>query len=309
MSQSRPIRERELLIDDEIRSDFRQTIDPRIDYALRSRGYTEEHAAANRNYLDGSQVIPSAAFRKLYERPFDGLSVSTEYDVYENERTLTRSSIDLSRIGGFSASRIVTVGGRYFTSDIKVNQRNEKTALTRLSAKQTHDILQDIRAHTDLGYSSSDTDVPIPQLIGELEGLHSNISVDQRAHYQLMTSKEHGDIQMNIGKSFELRDAKSDDHIKKRSYNTKRLFEIIAKQPLEGGMSTVGIHYRSGRGYPEIKITAEIDSDAYTEEEKQELYNDVIRSYQEKDIHKFGQGVLANLAMISDTDSNILRLG
>jgi hypothetical protein len=311
MSNARPIRERELLIDDEVRTGFRRTIDPQIDDALLSRGYTEERQSGGRIYLDGTNILPSVPFRTLYETPFDGLSIATAYEVYENVRTLTKSTLELSRIGGFSASRLVSVGSRYYTKNFTANQNANTVPYTRISQQQVQDILQDIRAHTELGYSSSDTNVPPEEVIEELQTLHPTLSIDQRAHYQLLTSPEHGDIQMNIGKSLELREVKVGKRIQRRPFNVKRLFEIIATQPVDEGATTVGIHYRSSRYNSELKITAEIDSAIYTEEEKQHMYDEVVRSYQEHDVHKFGRGALANLAKITNTSptSDIIRLG
>lgn len=311
MEEARPIRGRELLIDNGVRKDLRHVIDPQIDRALNSRGYTEDQRSSSRIYLDGTTVLPSKTFRDLYETPFHALTIAGTYDVHENERTLNRSTIELSRIGGFTSSQLVTVGERYYTKNLKVNQDNSRVPFVRISSQEMHDVLRDTRAHTSLGYRGSDTDATIPEIIAEIEDLRSTVFVDQRASYQLLTSPQHGDVQMNIGKSFEMHNTKAGNRIQRRRKNIKRLFEIIAKQPIENGDMTIGIRYHSGRSAPELKITAEINSEAFEEEQKQALYNEMIRSYQEPrdDIKKFANGILRNLDMISDQDSDIVRLG
>ena len=309
MANARPIHERELLIDDEVKKQLRRTIDPRIDDALESHGYIEETRASGRLYLDGAHVLASAAFKTHYDNPFDGLSVATRHEVADGERILTHSTLELSRIGGFSTSRLVSVGNRFYTKTTRANDGQKKAPFIRLTEPQAQDILQDIRAHTELGYSSADTVVPAAEVIEELQDLHSPLLVDQRAHYQLLTSEEHGDIQMNIGRSFELKAVETKRGLQKRRINVRRIFELIATQPLEGGTSTVGVHYQSSRRIPEVKITGSIASDHYSEDEKQALYDEMVRSYQEQDIHRFGRGVLANLAKISDPESEAVRLG
>ena len=309
MANARPIHERELLIDDEVKKQLRRTIDPHIDDVLESRGYTEDTRASGRIYLDGAHLPASLAFRAYYEKPFDSLVVGTTHEVADGERLLTRSRLELSRVGGFSTSRLVTVGNRYYTKTVHTNDGEKKAPVTRLTEPQAQDILQDIRAHTELGYSSADSVVPVAEVIDELQDLHSPLFIDQRAHFQLLTSEDHGDIQMNVGRSFELKTVETKRGLQKRRLNVRRIFELIATQPLEGGTSTVGVHYQSGRGIPEVKITASIASDHYSDAEKQAMYDDMVRSYQEKDIHRFGQGVLANLAKISDIESEAVRLG
>ncbi len=313
MEKARPIRERELLIDDTIRGELRQVINPRIDSALLSHGYTEEHSAPRRIYLSGTKVIPSPAYRLLSQTPFDGLNVASTYDVFGNEQILTKGTVTLSRIGGFSTSQLVMLGDRFYTTHQKPGS-NQGMISMEISKEEAQDIMQDIRAHTELGYSNSDSSVSVPEVIQELESLHTSLSIDQRAHYQLLTSKEHGDIQMNIGKSFEVRDIENNRSVSRRQFNMKRLFELIAKQPLakhplDDGTVTVGAHYRSGQNETELKITADIDSDGYTEGQKKTMYDEMVHTYQEKNPFKLGGSVLINLAKIQDPDSDVIRVG
>jgi hypothetical protein len=310
MSEIRPIRERELLVDDDVRTVLRRQLDPLITNALNSRGYTEEHSPIGRITLDSFAVIPSNTFLTQFKRArFAGLAVNTTHDIKDSEKQLVKSSLELSNIGGFSTSRFISLGDHFFTQTSQAAESEKKNLKNEVDKKSAADILQDIRAHTMLGYDSSDVMIQPSHTIEELEDLHASRNVDIRAHYQMLTSPEHGDIQMNIGESFELRDVKSRDRIQKKRVNTKKFFELIARQPLMNGTSTVGVSYRSSKNNSEVKLTAIIEDTSYSNEEKQIMYDEMVYKFQEQDVTKFGRGVMQNLKAIADSESNIIRLG
>lgn len=307
MSEALPIRDRELLINDDTRKKFRKEIDPIIGHIFASRGFIEERSPVGRISLDSTNVQPGLAYRKLLKSPFDAMSVRTTHEVYRGERNLLRSSIELGRIGGFGLSTFVTnIDDFSITTQVPTNTDKRTSYLDNVSAE---DILQDIRAHTELGYSASDVPVAVPQVISELEGLHTARNIDRRAQYEIFTPSEHGNIQMNIGESFELRDVKIGTGIQKRKFNSKKLFQLVANQPLDNGSVSLGITYRSSNKDSELKLTAAISGTEYSEDEKQSLYDSILDDYQERDIERFGRGVIRNLKSISDEGSDALRLG
>ena len=310
MSELRPIRERELLIDDDVREALRRQVDPLIKDALNSRGYTEERSPIGRVLLDSSAIFPGDAFLTQFDRArFEGLAVNTTQNVSEGEKQLVASQLELSNIGGFSTSKLVTLGDRYFTQTTRSSESGTKNPTTEIRANSAAEILQDIRAHTTLGYDSSDEWIQPSLTIEELEALHTSRNVDIRAHYQMLTTPEHGDIQMNIGESYELRDVKSGNRIQKRRFNSKKLFELIARQPLDGGTAIIGVSYRSSKHNSELKLTAIIEGTDYSDEKKQVMYDGIVDTFQEQDVDKFGRGVMQNLKTIADSDSDIIRLG
>ncbi len=315
MSEVRPINERELLIDDTTRNEFRRKIDPLIDRALTSRGYLEEHTPNGRIFLDGTFVEPSPIYRKEFNAlPFDSLRVATLHDVYHADHHLIKAQLDLGRIGGFGAARFIKNGDEYSIMSTKAGDHYPGVDPVKISEHSSQEILQDIQAHTTIGYSASDSAVPIQQSIEALEDLHISRNVDRRAHFELFTSPEHGDIQMNIGESFELRDVKDGNRIRKKRYNGKKLFQLIARQPIEThtgatGTLVTGTYYTSGRKGIEMKLTTEIEGTDYSNEAKQAYFLDIIRNHQEIDVRKFGNGVLSNLQKIIDATSDVMRLG
>jgi len=310
MSEVRPIRERELLIDDVMRAEFRDQIDPLINSAFEARGYTEEHTSSDHIFLDRDGVLASPAYIKYMGNvPFHGLKVRTTHDVFKNEHFLTKAQLELSRIGGFGKSRFIKNGTAYSVDTVTTNNDTSKDGPVNVPEGAVYDILQDIRAYTELGYSDSDVLVPIDKSIEELEQLSTQRRVDKRAHYQLLTSEDHGDIQMNIGESFELEYIQASDTIKRRRANIQKLFELVALQPVEDGILRVGALYRSSKNGIDMKLTTELVNTDYTDEAKQAYYNDVIKTHQEKDVRKFGQGIIKNLQIILDDNSDIVRLG
>jgi len=310
MSEVRPIRDRELLVGNDVRAALRRQLDPLIDDALESRGYTEERSPIGRIHLDSTAVFPGHAFLTQFQRArFEGLAVGVTHDVSGREQQLVASRLQLSNIGGFSTSSFVTLGDRFFTQTVRSSDIDKKNTGTRISQKSAEEILQDIRAHTALGYSSSDKPVPPSSTIDELEALHSSRNVDIRAHYQMLTTPDHGDIQMNIGESFELRDVKTNRGIQQQRFNTKKLFELISRQPLDNGTAAVGVTYRSSKNNSEVKLTAVIEGTDYSDIKKQTMYDEMVDTFQKQDVNKFGRGVMQNLKAIADSKSNIIRLG
>ncbi len=308
MSEARPIQNRELLFSRDQRREMSKDINPLIDSALAARGYTEQSTSSERIHLDGSGVIPSRAYLSMFgNTPFDGLSVHSIYSVYSNERHLSRSTVELRKIGGFSVSRLVSIGDRFYTRTVKTPAPHNKVPHTRISEAAALDILQDIRAHTMLGYSSADAPRPAFEVIRELEGLHTYRSVEQRAHYEFDVGPEYGDIQMNVGKSFAVQANK--DTGRMRRTTPKRFFELIAEQPLTEGPAFLGVHYSSGRGDASIKLSADIQDSSYSGEEVSAYYNGMVRKLQEEDTSGLQQGVVRNLKKIIHPDSEVQRLG
>ncbi|MFZ1301343.1 MAG: hypothetical protein WAQ27_02055 [Candidatus Microsaccharimonas sp.] len=312
MPEARPVQNRELLIDNDTRTSTRRKVDPAISRALRTRGYTETSYPIGRIHLDSATVEPSREYLHAFKRiRFDALSVETTHAVDPEERLLTQSQISLYTIGGFTTARIVNVGDGYRLKMVESGQNPSKVPVVSLDANEAAEILQDIRASTELGYSSEDTIVPAKQLIGELAALHSGMNVDRSAHYQLFTDPLHGEIEMNIGESYELHDVRVGHQIQRRRRrgSTRKVFELMAKQPLEDGTVSLGVRYLSGRKQSEMKLTADIQGTSYSDAEKQFLYNEIVRDYQHANTSRFGDSVLRNLAHINDEDSNVVRLG
>ena len=308
MSEVQPIRNRELLIDDDIRREFRNEIDPLISRVLEARGFTEDRTPIGRISLDSGTVLASNAYRKLLGIGFDGLSTKTTNEVFENERNLVRGDLELSRIGGFSASRLVIKPDQNILVTTNPEARSERKPY-RINDVAAESILQDIRAHTDLGYSTSDSPVPAAVVVNELEALHTARSIDRRAQYEVLTSEEHGDIKMTIGETFDLVDKKDGRGIRKYQQNKKRVFELKAIQPVQDGTATFGVRYTSGRNDSELKLTAVMNDVDYSDEEKNVLYRGLLDYFEQYDVRRFGRGVIKNLRTIEDKDSNTLRLG
>ena len=310
MTDVRPIFERELLIPDDVRSDLHRKINPLISDVLASRGYSEERSPSNRIYTkNSSDIIVSTASTLYLVNPFDGLSISTTSNIQENEASLVGAAVTLTRIGGFSISKLIKNGENFGIKTIKPGEDEQSNPLVRINQSAVENILHDIRAHTVLGYDASDVLSSSSQAIEELESLHTSRTVDRRAHYEVLTDPEHGDIQMNVGETFELRNIDANDHNLKKRFNTRKFFELLARQPLDGGSVLLGVHYRSSQNDSEVKLTAVIEGTDYTEQRKQEFYQEAVDSFQERDINKFSRGVMNNLNKIIDTDSEIVRLG
>lgn len=309
MNHAHPFTERELRIEDDTRKDLRHQIDPLIRNVLMARGYIEDRASDDRLYLDSSSVIPSQAYLKTLKEPYDAMTVRTKYDVSDGERTLIGGRVTLRKIGGFTTAQLVMSGSRFFYGLSTQKTDQPKTPLTRISEDTFRETLEDVRAHTTLGYSNSDTTPPVGELFDDLDHLTTNRFVDRRTHLQLLTNEEHGDIYANIGETYEERDVIVNKHMQHRRRARGKMFEFIAKQPLDPGFVTMGIHYRSGPRSTEMKLSASIEGTDYSDEEQEALYQEAVRSFQDPRFNRFGDAVLKNLKMASDPQSNAIRLG
>ena len=310
MYEISPIYERELVIDDATRAEFRGKIDPLINSALESRCYTEDRTPVGHTYLDRENVLASAAYvRYLGKLPFHGLKVSTTHEVHDGDRILTRAQLELSRIGGFGKSKLTKDGSHYLLETLSANEAFSTEPPTPIPDAASQDIMQDIRSYTELFHTDMDRIIPADENIDALENLNVRRRIDKRAHYEILTSEEHGDIQMNIGESYELGYVHVGDKIKKRRTNVQKMFELIARQPLDNGFLLLGSHYSSGNHDINAKLTTQINGTDYSDEDKQAYYADVLRTHQEIDVRKFGRGVIANLNKIIDENSDVIRLG
>jgi len=311
MNEVGPIHERELLLEEANRRYFRRRLDPLIDDALAARGYVETRKSNGRFNLDGYNVIPGPAFRRTLKAPLDALSFQTTYDTDSTQSTLIEAKIHLARVGNYSGAILRIVGGEASYKNLSpVRKEDQDDAYQPLSMSETNDILQDIRAHTELGYSSSDTPVSAQEILQELEQITPSLAVDRRAHYQLLTDEYHGDIQMDIGESFDDEAVRRQNDVQRRHTNGKKMFRLIARQPLKEGSALVGVKYQSyKRNDANMKLTTVIESNAYSDAEKEVMYRDTLETYQERDMTRFGRGVIKNLQSIIDEDSNVIRLG
>lgn len=312
MNEVGPIHERELLLEEANRRYFRRRLDPLIDDALSSRGYIETKKST-RLHLNGYNVIPGPAFRRTLKTPLDALTFQTTYDTDATDSTLIEANLHLARVGNYSGAILRIVGGEAFYKNLSPYRKEDHDdTFQPLPMNEANDILQDIRAHTELGYSSSDTPVSAQEILQELENITPTLNVDRRAHYQLLTDEYHGDIQMDIGESFDDKAVHRHNHVQRRHTDGRKMFRLIARQPLKEGSALVGVKYQSyqrrGRD-SDMKLTTVIESDAYSDAEKEAMYRDTLETYQERDMTRFGRGVIKNLQSIIDEDSNVLRLG
>lgn len=314
-NDARPNFQRELLIDDIdnwLRTDLREKLDPQIDTALDSRGYIEDRNGNGRIHLEHSHLLLSRPFLQTYSARFDGLSTFTQYSVEDTVKTMREGQLELFHIGGFDPSIFRVQGEKYETKTYKTNTDPQKVPFKTLSKLDAEEIIQDIRAHTTLGYSASNSFVPVSMVIDELEALNSIVSIDQRASYRpfssIMDPNDYSELQINIGKTFELTDVKRRGKLQKRMGSIARFLEVTVEQPIVEGTLKTGIHFSSGNEEPRMKITTVIDSPAFSEEDKQRLYDEQVRRFQEDEITKFGHIALHNLAIINDQNSDIIRI-
>lgn len=309
MTDARSVWERELRIEDDSRKQLRRQIDPLIQSALEVRGFTEERTVTERLPLDGSTVLASDAYRATLTTPFDALSMRARYDVSDGERMFNQGRIDLFQIGGFATARLVAIGSRFFYSTTSQKGSIEKTPLTRVKEDDFRDIIEDVRAHTVLGNSQTDQLPSVAGQFTDLEGITSSRFIDRRTHLQLLADPSLGDVQVNVGESFEERDLPIGGHLQKRRRSQAKMFELIARQPIDDGYVSMGIHYRSGPRGTEMKLSSAIDGTQYSEAEQEGLYQEAIRSFQDPRYSRFGDAVIRNLKMVANQDSEIVRVG
>lgn len=310
MSEVRPVQNRELLLDSPTRALLRRKVDPLISRALKTRGYTEERNPIGRTYLDSSNVMPSHEYLSMFNRVgFDALNVHTTHFVDPTERILSRSAIDLTTVGGFATAKLIGVGDTYTVNFSSSGDGAHDAQFENVDHGVLSEVLQDIRAHTKLGYGNQDIP-PLPaEIVEELSDLQANQNVDRYAHYQLLTDEAHGDIQMNIGESFETHRIEVGGKPQIRRLNAKKIFQLIAIQPLTEGNVRLGVQYTSGRKQSEVKLSAEINGTDFSDTKKQALYEQIVHDFQHRDPSKFGSGVVRNLERIIDTASDVTRLG
>lgn len=309
MTNAQSFTERELWIDDDTRKDLRKKIDPLIRRVMMIRGYTEDRVSNDRIDLDNSYDLPSAAYLETLKDPFDAMTIRTQYDVSDGERTLIDGRITLLKIGGFATAQLVKAGSQYFFGRSTQKTDQTKIPLTSMSERAFQDTLEDVRAQTSLGNSSSDTVPPIDELFDDLDQLTTNRFIDRRAHLQLLTDSAHGDIQANIGETYEEHDVVVNKRTQHRRRARGNMFEFISQQPLDSGHVVMGLHYRSSPRIAEMKLSASLEGTNYTDEEQELLYQEAIRSFQDPRFSRFGNAAIRNLKMASDPHSDVIRIG
>lgn len=310
MSEIRPVQNRELLLDEATRTLLRRKVDPLITRALKTRGYTEDRTPIGRTYLDSSRVLPSQEYLSMFNRvAFDALSVRTTHYADASEKILSRSVTELTTVGGFATAKIVSIGDTYSVDFISSGDGSQDMHFDSVHPDTLSEILGDIRAHTKLGYGTQDSPPSPVTVIEELNNLQANQNVDRYAHYQLLTDDAHGDIQLNVGESFEAHRVEVDGKSQVRRINAKKIFQLNALQPLGDGTIQLGVKYTSGRRQSEVKLTAEINGTDFSDSKKQALYEQIVFDFQHGDPSKFGNGVVRNLERIIDTTSDAIRLG
>lgn len=309
MSHAQSFSERELWIEDDARKGLRQQIDPLIRNVLMARGYTEDRSSDDRIYLDGTAVLASKAYIDTLKDPYDALTVRTRYDVSDGERTLIGGGINLRKIGGFATAQLAMAGSQFFYGLSSQKTDQAKIPLTKISEDSFRDALEDIRAQTTLGYASSDTFATVSELFEDIDGLTSNRFIDRHTHLQLLTDEAHGDIQANVGETYEERDVIVNKRLQHRRRSRGKMFEFITKQPLDPGFVSMGIHYRSIPRTTEMKLSASLDGTVYSDEEQSAMYQEAIRSFQDPRFSRFGDAAIRNLKMASDPNADVIRIG
>lgn len=304
--------ERELRIDDADRKVLQQQIDPMIRGALEARGYIEERVMEARLPLDSSTVIPSDAYRKNFEnKPFDALLTRTFTDVDGSSRLFARGDVLLHQIGGFASARLVTIGNRYFYSFGKSSLDPKKDSpLHRIDEASFQDMLEDVRAHTPLGYSQLDSHGEPSTTFEELESLSPLIHLDRGAHLQMLTDPNHGDIRINIGESLvDKQLIPTGKRPRRLRRSIGKLFELAASQPFGDGTAITKIQYRSHRRKTDMKLSVAINGSDLSDDEKELIYKESIRSFQDPLNRRFGDAVIKNLTRITSSDSEAVRVG
>lgn len=307
MSEVRPVVNRELLLGSDIRASLKRKVDPLIERALASSGYTELQTPTGRTYLSDAAIFPSEEYLAIFERRiFDAVSVRLQYNVDNGERRLSRSIVDLHTVGGIATAQIVGIGETY---KINTNVGSGLDTFSPVDKTVLATVLQDIRAHTTLGYGSED-ELPAPETtIEQLAKLHTGQNVDRSAHFEMIPDNGYGDTRMDIGESFEIKRQDVGGRTQTRRLNTKRLFELNSVLPLNQGSVRFGTRYTSGRRQFEAKLTAELEGTNFNSEQQQVMYDEIVHTFQHRDPNKFGAGIIKNLNLITDPDSDILRLG
>ena len=312
MTLQRSVKNRELLIEDDIRAKMRHEIDPVINRVFSTRSFTEIRSSTHRTPLDSIAVTPSEDYLQYLGVPYDGLSFTSVYNVDDNERDLIKARINLVRIGGLGHAALTFSGGRYYVRKSAELSGNGNETPTRISASAFNNILEDVRAHTELGYSHSDTTPDTAQLMRDIESTSSVMTVDQRTSFEEIEDTSHDGYSITVGRSFEEYTSVEAERTRKRRRAEQKLFQMAARTPLEGGHVQVGLNYLSGARKRDMRmqISTVIESDAYSSDEKSKLYEETVKRYQdEEDVYKFGRGVVANLQKVIDAESTFIRLG
>lgn len=310
MTDTRSVWERELRIEDSNRKTLRARIDPLIHSTLQATGYTEDRIADGRIELDSTTVMPSDAYKDTLRIPFDALGIMTRYDVSDDGSELTKANATLHTVGGFVSAKLVAVGSRYFYSVSSQKDQSRNPPLNRIAENPFRDILEDVRAHTELGYSQADQSQDVAKTFQDFEGLSMSRFIDRRAHLQLLSDAEHGDIQANIGESFEEKSVLVGNKLKKRRRSRGKIFELTTKQPFGDASASMGIIYRSGtNGSTEMKLSTSIDDETIPDADKAAYYEEAIRTFQDPRYTRFGDAVIRNLNILNDPNSDFVRIG
>jgi len=309
MNDARPYMNRELRIEDDARQTIRGQIDPLIRAVMLSRGYVEDRTSSDVISLDSSTVIPSKAYMDTIAEAYNGLMVRTRYDVSDGERTLIGGRVTLRKIGGFATAHLVMSGSRFTYSIVPQSLDPHKVAPTEISEHDFGDILEDVRAQTVLGGSTTDTVPPVADLFDDIDHLTNNREVERRSLFELLTDDAHGDVTASVGETYEERDIVVKGRLQHRARSRGKMFEFISKQPLDTGTVSMGLYYHSETRGTEMKISTVLEGTRYDEVEQEAMYQEAIRSFQDPRYTRFGDAAIKNLKLITDPNSAIIRVG
>lgn len=311
MNESRPVWERALRISDEYSDDcLRRAIEPGIHEALQARGYSESSITSNRIPLYNQAVLASRAYASALESHlFDSLNLSTLTHVFDREPVLGSSEVTLYKIGGLVTGRLVSHGQMFFAGVTKTSevQVGENPFITKpVSQDDFENIVEDVRAHTALGYSKSDRTPPYDKTVREIALLSPQLLIDRNLILSEDTHADHGVIEFRLGETAINKKKRGSN--KRYSRLIGRVFEVSATQPLHEGSLESKISYTSKRGKPQMKLSVVINGTTYSEEEKQALYDDEVSRFQDLDPSRYLDAMKKNLSKVKDPDGPTVRI-
>lgn len=312
MDAALPVVDRELLMSEADRLAISFSAQPLIARGLQTKGHTETLTSRDVMYLDTTATPPGAAYQNYIQSPFDAMKYKSTYDVNsEGNRELVSTSITISRLGGIGVVQLVKFSGAYTIehSAPQADSDVEADIPEEISEDEAISILEDLYIH-----GSRDPDFLFhngaDDLIQKIENLASSITIERQALLYDLTSQVDSPLHAELYEQLYSELNHGDNNQLVRSLAVvSRMFKLHAERPLLSGKASSAYRFLNIGEETFVKLSAAIDTDELTDQQKAAYYADFIAANQEDNIDTLTTIIEEGLENASNPASSMVRLG
>lgn len=307
-----PIVDRELLISEADRLAISFSAQPLIERGLQTKGHTETLTSHDVIYLDTTATPPSSAYRKYIQSPFDALKFKSTYDIDRTgDRKLVEASVVVSKLGGIGVAQLVKFSETYYIEHSAPQPDSELEAgiPEEISEEEAIAILEDIYTHGSRDESFLFHD-GADDLISKIEILASTMTIERQALLYDLTSEADAPLHIELYEQLYSQLERQDPTtIARKLAVVSRMFKLHAERPLLSGTASSTYRFLTIGQKAYVKLSAQINTDDLTDEQKAAYYAGFIEANQEENVGTLATIIHEGLENASNPDSGLVRLG